>query len=1388
MNIDVAQESPKKKEGGPIIRKIVGAVPYAAAFAVAGSAAYWLSGGSAVCVYLVVLGGLVGATTNAIAIGMLFRKYFKWGDRVLGDYIGRNYKDFIQKMTGMVGNLVNYKTIAPVVKKPEFKAEVKNIVRNTVEEKLPSESAGLKLEDIRGIEESAGNIVNLINEAAPGLLGKIIEIAGRYPIDKILSREQFEYIVDKNADSMIMGIKSERALIKEALASFLSNTNIKGIVSPSAITAIRGNIDDVIENMNLPECGKEIDGIYHGLEEGLNLNSLISRIEGAVGRMALSDFITGVTGKTNVSKELLNRVVGFAETSDGKKALVNVAEKIIKNLERINLKLSDVISVSARDCLINGINDNLPDFINETVGHINKTKYEIEKLIDEAVDEELDSSGLWGKVLLLLKNIFINGSIAKKYSIVNRISEAIEKYGDRAGDELTKKLLEYIEKESIGRILADVQKAYPKMADSLVELVVRNLRDTQNVNWVDAFLSKRIADIGAIDLSIIKKDLLPKFFERFKKEYLYNRAWLRRGADKIVDVYAEKSASEYLDAGKIADRIIDAATGNKTAFRNFLLSLYEDFSKIEIGRVISADLANHVKWDTSLWEIWENGKKLELNDIYNLFRNDNLYTFAAEKFSDLLEKNPDSLGKNIDTVLSKEITNVANTELNKFKKEDVVKIVNDFIGTGLGPIMIIGALAGIAAGAGLYWGFNLIGWNELVFWPRNLNECIQFTVSIVIMAFMGWVTNCLAILMLFRPYKPKWWLLNFTGIIIERRKKFSEGIADFINREALDKGAVKKFFSENKQRVKDGFTQYLEKNNYNIIDNLIKNAEISNKIRAFVLEKTRNHIRENPSNISSGLVRQLGKYLQSGDLKNKIPDIGNSLLKIINERSPQFASIVENKFIAGKELGDYQNHIWEAAKKMIDTMYGNFAEWLNRDNIRKYTISKDEYFHKYISNKTLRTFTGEKAVSGISQWLSSIISDKLPGLIPFLIDKIEKTELDTDKKIKDLFGGKLHVFFKTQITYIIDIIYEEISKEREDIKSKIHTQAGLLGNLAASKQIDNVIDAIIDSKLKKYLRSEREFFERAGDNIVFNKKLSDFGIRDSILAKGKLEGGIRSILESRAVVKGLQGITEAAVNNFSDIHLKEFFRILGIKDISNLLEVLNPVIEEIYPDISERVSNNSTKELVLDKSRPLILKLTNGITFTQLLSNVNLEKELTRILNTLLKNAPLAGALKSAMNTAFIEDFTTGKLKYDENLLRDKLSAFISLFEEKNWNEAESAANQTLDKLLGGICSALTPETKRHIISDIIIPALLDSCEDNADRLIMAMDVREIVRNETGRMPPEKIEGLFEFARGYFRTIKMWGFAGGLQAFVVIIWLVDEIRNIRTEMNSAKNG
>jgi len=1387
-----------------IIGKAARAMPYAAAFAVAGSAAYLLSGGNAACAYLIVLGGLIGATTNAIAIGMLFRVYFKKGDRVLGDYIGRNYGDFIQKMTGVVGTLVNFKTIEPVLRKPEFKAAVENLVRKTVEEKLPKTSAGLRLENIRGIEDSVDNIVSLINEAAPEFWGKIIEIAGRYPTGKIISHEQFEYIVEKNADSMIKGIAGEKGRIKEAATLFLSDKSINGFLSPSAVTAIKGNIGGAIENMDFPACEGEIDGVYHCLEKCLDVDGLISRIEGAVGRMTPADFITGVADKENVSKELLKRAADFAESSAGKKALVNVAEKIIKNLEMINLKISDVISDSASAGLISGINYYLPDFIDDSVRHINKTKYEIERLIDDTVDGELGSGGLWGTVLSWLKDIFISGSIAKKYNLVNRISEAVEKYGGRAGGKLTKKLLEYMEKESIGSILAGVRKTYPEMTNWLVELVIRNLRDTRSIDLIDEFLSKKIADIGAIDLSVIKRDLLPKLFEWFKKEYLYNpklKALIRRGTDRMIDEYAGKPTGEYLDANELAGKIIDAVTENRAAFRDLLLNLYDGLSKVEIGRVISVDLAKHVKLDKS--SFWENGKKLTLNEIYKLLENDGVYAAAAENFPGLLEKNPDSLGENIDTVLSKEITNVAKKELNRFSKEKVIGIVNNFIGTHLGTITAIGAGAGTAASIVLYWIFDMVGYNELFFWPENLNQWIQTVVTVAIMAFVGWGTNCLAIWALFHPYRPRWWLLNFIGIAVKGRERFSEGIANFINSEALDKGAVKKFFSENKHRVKDGFTQYLEKENYNIIDSLLKDDGISNRIRAFVLGKTGKLIRENPSKISKGLVRQLEKYLKSGELKSKIPGIDDSLLKIINERSSQIASLAAgrfDRFIAGKRLGDYRDPIWEFAKKQIGAKYGEFSKRLNPDNIKKYVISKDEYFHNYIQNQTPRTFLGDKAVSGISRRLSSLISDRLlPGMIPFLIEKIEKTELDANRRIKDLFGGKLFAFFKTQITYITGMIHEEIRKERDhikdSIKEKINSEPDLWKNIQnkvalalAEKRIDRAVDTVIDDKLPGYLRSQREFFEKTGEKIIFNKTLSDFGVRDSILAKGTVERGIKSILESRAVVEGLQRIAEDAVDNFSCISLKEFLRILGIRDVSNLLAVLEPVTAEIYPDISARIKDDSTKRLVWDKTKPLILKLTNGIALTQLLSNVNLEDELTGILKKFLKDTHATEALKAAINAAVIENFTTGKLEYDKSILREKLSAFIGLLWKENSGEAESAVNPALDKLLGGISSALTTETKRHIISDIILNALIDSCEEEVDKIIIAMDVREIVRREVGGMPPEKIEGLFEFARGYFHTIKMWGFAGGLQGFIVVGWFIDECRVIWNERNAAGNG
>ena len=67
----------------------------------------------------------------------------------------------------------------------------------------------------------------------------------------------------------------------------------------------------------------------------------------------------------------------------------------------------------------------------------------------------------------------------------------------------------------------------------------------------------------------------------------------------------------------------------------------------------------------------------------------------------------------------------------------------------------------------------------------------------VIGAVIGWVTNAVAIKMLFRPYRPVRILgWTFQGLLPRRRKEFAAGIARTVERDLLTTEDVGRFFEE----------------------------------------------------------------------------------------------------------------------------------------------------------------------------------------------------------------------------------------------------------------------------------------------------------------------------------------------------------------------------------------------------------------------------------------------------------------------------------------------------------------------------------------------------------------------------------------------------------------
>lgn len=105
----------------------------------------------------------------------------------------------------------------------------------------------------------------------------------------------------------------------------------------------------------------------------------------------------------------------------------------------------------------------------------------------------------------------------------------------------------------------------------------------------------------------------------------------------------------------------------------------------------------------------------------------------------------------------------------------------------------------------------------------------------MVTAFIGWVTNWIAIKMLFRPRKPFYFLgLNWQGLIPRRRAQIASTIAEIVERDILSSHTIQyelkqinldPYLKEIAQRlVRDGLSKKLK--SIPFIGNFINNASI----------------------------------------------------------------------------------------------------------------------------------------------------------------------------------------------------------------------------------------------------------------------------------------------------------------------------------------------------------------------------------------------------------------------------------------------------------------------------------------------------------------------------------------------------------------------------------
>jgi uncharacterized membrane protein YheB (UPF0754 family) len=1292
-----------------------------------------------------VLGGFVGWVTNALAVNMLFKKYWKWGG-----VIEERYQEFIINMSQLVEtDLVNGKTLLTEFNSSPFKQALQQWIEAILRKELPENSGAIRFAAIPGIETTVNQLVMLLESIEPGLIPGLFAELGNEEVKTLLSKKHYEYIINKNVSTLMANAETYQYALQHILAVFLEGKCIKNLISEGALQQIGKNSSDIIRNLNFAQFDGTSNAAYEQLLVAMDVDGLIGSLQ---QQLEAKKFIDFVDNPKNFSHALLSRLVDFTRAAEGQKVLHEIINDFLSVARRIDVKLAEVVHPSVQEGILTFCTEQMPGIIDGIIGFIYSTQAEIEAIVNATVDKQLGKT-LSGKIGKLFKDMFI-GDLAHKIDVIGKITHVVKEYEQEAGEELSGLFITLLQTKTIGEILGMIQDSGLVKVQSIVDLINFNLKalPEKDVTVLDDLLEKRIGDsFGSIKLSMIKTDLFPKVFNTIKQDYLFTDRFKEDlcplVSAKILEI-AQCALSDLFDIRAIPVTLPEAA------IKNSLLHAWETLGAMKIKDIVGEHGPKHVHIPKETWlALWDRNKERELNQLYHAIQNNAVYTKIVEWILTIINQN-------LDTLLTGTISKVVEAELTQLQPHDINTMVQDFMGKEMKSINILGAILGALVG-----GVSAVAVSFM-----NLPKAFIWWVLGVyggIFAMVGIGTNWLAIRMLFRPYKPL--VKNaprfppFIGIVAARKPEFAKNIAHFVTTRMLAEDALKQQFINNQETVKESIYTLVSDSNYAVIDTIFEDGVRLDSISHGVFLGIQAYITEHRAEIGEAFTEKIKQLVAERKLDALIPELQRLIIKKL-QPSPITSSIhrMIQKEITGKHLDAYHKTIERFSdmqlKKLTERIIDEVTKGITVNQVKNLIYQYNEQFVSYISTHTLADLTGTELIRGFSQKITAQINPLLHGAVGPLVRYLEKQELSPDLSLRNLFNGAIPGIIEKQMAYIIDHVCREMSKTKESLITSIKDAMPWYAR-PWQGEVDPIVTVLLNRELPDFLNKKRDHLLRIS-NTLLDKRLSNLGFTDHALKIETIERTLAGILDSPYIQEGVSELVAIVMRQFTQISLKTLLGLINIHQIHDITRTLDPLLITGVSYIKENLPRAEVIDVIAALIKTILLDSLKVIPLADIVKDIELEKELHGFVSLLIQDQTVMAAIAK-----LVEDILFAVCRdpsfYDETALQHDMVDFIAhLVQDRSWDRLEVILTPAFKEFFVKLNGVITTETKDQIC-DYLIFAMINGGIDNFSRIMQSIDVGFVVQREINAMHPRGIETLFnKFAGTYFAKIILYGWIG----------------------------
>nr|WP_312578456.1 DUF445 family protein [Sedimentibacter sp.] len=1351
-----------------------------------------------------ILGGASGYITNDYAINMLFKEYTPLK---IGGVIKKTRNEFIDNLSSLVENdIINKNKLNKILTDESFKSKFELITEDFFKNCLYEFASSDKFSDVDGIDSTmklSGNFfMNILDK-------NIVEITNilfnNIKIDNFLTKTQIDKISSSLFDS-INDLLNNSNMIDEFLESAYSEnkrTKLIDLLEGTENKIIVGT-ERFVQKLNEVITSSFNDKIFDvviDISKVTEFNESLMVVKEMLYEKPFKDIIS-IDESTKIY--IIKLLSEYIHSNKGQQAILELCNSLFSYVKKYDKTLFELMDTSFEINLKSYLLENLPSLTQNIIDWINTNSKNIDKIIEESVDEVInEADGIKGKLLNIIKNSYLD-NLSQKYNIIQKIIDYVQKETDpeRLSNDISLKLVDYLNNVSISQILASAEKnniLTPSIAAKYITEYFDSDFETIFNEFFNYIMNLKLKDIMPAELysaDIIKEKAAGIILNKILSSKNISDSLCRK-----ICMYLNNLLNKNFD-----ELVVEESFNDKiSAVKNYICNIFNKNSK-HIKDMIKTEIKNNLT-TKNLQSICDhfNLHDAILNEIlkkYNIamedIKNKNL-SLAVDKINsiDNLYKNSSEMLRslminNLDYLLEGSVKGIVTENLNRLDDDELSNLANDFIGRELKPIMYFGGILGTSA------GILLALFQNGPISPETINIANMVTYSLV-----GFSTNAIAINMIFKPYKKVKFLSklpflrNFSlGYIVKNKKVFADNMSVFIDRNLLSKESINELFGKYEDSLRNGLTNSIESNDYYILNNLLKNNY--ENIVAGTYNFTKTLLDKNVKTLSSFAVNGIENFRFSSLLSpENIKYLSNFTKERIFNSKEEIVFFIDNKFNSTCLLKtQIPYHFVDIMKSYVNKMIEKYYDITNKNlsdlkNVKNFILKYNERYSTSI-NKPLKEIFESLDIKSFNNFISyriyqMILSENSRKRAADTITNLFNKSIGSDKTFEEIFDGKLKNYINNNIPTLLDritgYIKNSIAKSKgilsNSVQNEIKKNLGFLEKsmyslMGGDAIVNELIDKIIDVKIPCFIDNKEDELHNIFTNIMEEKfyKIKIETLQSSI-NKIQISEMVDTYISNTENAEMLENKIKAAVslleNKLEKFNLSDILKWLSLHDFNNIFDSYGKEINSLITNLSENMLRN--REIVLNMIIPLINEITDefieSTSFKDLFSHISIEDTnsiFDNLVMTMNKNNFLEQQLEK-MITCY-KDFINGNDKLYEFIIKDELINSVEVYIKNviNSTEAEIIIKDIYKDILKEATESnfnFIDETTKSYLLNILVKSAIESIKRNLDVLLKAIEFDRMAREEIYAMEPKKIHEMFDsFAGKYFRKLMLYGFGG----------------------------